>query len=396
MLTTFPSADAEFVKIDFVTESGTAYQPRPLVAGAATRLALLAGGTLSAADVADFMDYRGIVVDYSVDTMICSTSFYLLPKYIPDLLGILPDLLLSPAFPEEEVEVYRRQQHHRILAQLGKPREVARRLFYRSLFGTDHPLGAYADAADALLLDRQVIAEYYDATHAPADFDLVVSGKFDDKLLSALTSRFGETIGTSSRPHLILSDPHHDPAVVVEHILGVEQTSLRIGRVLPLRWYDADYAFFVLLTTALGGYFESRLMSNLREERGLTYGIAAHTQMFRGVLLFWVVADVDSQRWQEAEEAIFDEMDKLRAEPMPDDELTVVKRVLEGDMARAVDGFVERSQRYLYMSGADVDERHTDMLREAIKNATALDLQRVAASLLDRNAMTVCRAGALG
>ena len=178
-------------------------------------------------------------------------------------------------------------------------------------------------------------------------------------------------------------------------IAGAVQTTVRVGRLLPVAWDDPDYARLMLLVTILGGYFGSRLMSNLREDKGYTYGIYARTQIYRGAIVFYTSADVAGDVADDAEREIMHELQRLVDDPVPQAELDLVRTVLAGDFLRSVDGIFERSARFVDMLGTDVTELLTDNLREALATTTPSDLQRLAAEHLAPQMMTVCRAGNL-
>ncbi len=156
-----------------------------------------------------------------------------------------------------------------------------------------------------------------------------------------------------------------------------------------------DYARFMLMTTVLGGYFGSRLMSNIREDKGYTYGIYARTQIYRGVIVFFITADVAGGMAQAALDEVNKELELLCKEPVADEELELVKTVLAGDFLRSVDGIFEKSARYCDMLGTCVDERLTDNLRSALQDTTPAQLQELAQRFLNPSDMTVCLAGAL-
>ena len=172
------------------------------------------------------------------------------------------------------------------------------------------------------------------------------------------------------------------------------QTSLRVGRVLPLAWDSPDYARFMLLTTLLGGYFVSRLMRNIREDKGYTYGIYARTQIYRGLIVFFITADLSAGTEQAALDEIFRELKLLRSVPVGDDELALVKTVMAGDFLRSVDGIFERSTRFCDMLATGVDERLTERIRSSLGETTPAQLLDLAVRLLDPADMTVCLAGA--
>ena len=392
----FPSASTDLVKIDLIHEAGSAYQPQPLCAAAANRLFAVASDDMDARQLAEFMDYRGIVVDHNPDILTASTSVYFLRRYLDELLPVLQQLLLHPAFPQDDFEVFLSKRRQELQAMQRKTREVARRLFYQTLFGTDHPLGRYAEPADADRLDRDTVVRFFHERYRSRQ--LIVSGNIDAELIEKVTESLVPLQVEESKNQKVeelISTFHYQLSTIKVAVPGAVQTSLRVGRILPLRWDSVDYARFMLLTTLLGGYFGSRLMSNLREDKGYTYGIQAHTQIYRGVIVLYITTDVAASAADAAEEEIRRELQRLCDEPVGDDELAMVKTVLTGDFIRSVDGVFERSERLRSMLATDVDETFTDNLREALQTTTADHLLQLSRRFLQPADMLYCRAGAI-
>ena len=392
----FPSASTDLVKIDLIHEAGSAYQPQPLCAAAANRLFAVASDDMDARQVAEFMDYRGIVVDHNPDILTASTSVYFLRRYLDELLPVLQQLLLHPAFPQDDFEVFLSKRRQELQAMQRKTREVARRLFYQTLFGTDHPLGRYAEPDDADRLDRETVVRFFHRRYRSRQ--LIVSGNIDAELIEKVTESLVPLQVEESKNQKVeelISTFHYQLSTFKVAVPGAVQTTLRVGRILPLRWDSVDYARFMLLTTLLGGFFGSRLMSNLREDKGYTYGIQAHTQIYRGVIVLYITTDVAASAADAAEEEIRRELQRLCDEPVGDDELAMVKTVLIGDFIRSVDGVFERSERLRSMLATDVDETFTDNLREALQTTTADHLLQLSRRFLQPADMLYCRAGAI-
>lgn len=391
----FPSASTDLVKIDLIHEAGSAYQQQPLCAAAANRLFAVASDDMDARQLAEFMDYRGIVVDHNPDILTASTSVYFLRRYLDELLPVLQQLLLHPAFPQDDFEVFLSKRRQELQAMQRKTREVARRLFYQTLFGTDHPLGRYAEPDDADRLDRETVVCFFHRRYRSRQ--LIVSGNIDAELIEKVTESLAPLqVEESKNPKVedLISTFHYQLSTIKVAVPGAVQTTLRVGRILPLRWDSVDYARFMLLTTLLGGYFGSRLMSNLREDKGYTYGIQAHTQIYRGVIVLYITTDVAALAADAAEEEIRRELQRLCDEPVGDDELAMVKTVLTGDFIRSVDGVFERSERLRSMLATHVDETLTDNLREALQTTTADHLLQLSRRFLQPADMLYCRAGA--
>lgn len=384
----FKSSTTELLRIDLLHEAGSAYQQHKLCAATTNRMYTMATASLSSTQVAEFMDYRGIIVQNESDIFQCTTSFYLLRRHLDDLLPLLKSFLDEPGFTDDDFKIYLRRRKQEMLAAQMRTSDVAQRLFYSTLLGDNHPMGRYAqpEDADALALDavKRFFADRY------GRMDVVLSGNVDNVVFEKVALLSGAEKYQQRLPDLEVPELHRT-GLVCRKVHGAAQTTVRVGRIIPLKWNEPDYARFVLLTTLLGGYFGSRLMENLREEHGYTYGVYARTRICRGVIVFFITSDVASDAAEAAENEIKNELQRLCDKPVDDDELELVKKVLVGDFIRSVDGVFERAERFCDMMATGVDEVFTDNLRQAVKETTAAQLHTLAQRLLSPETMLYCR-----
>lgn len=387
----FQNDATQLVKLDLIYAAGSVFQSKPLCSAATNRLAFVAGGVYDAERFAEFLDYRGIIVERNPQLYQSGYSVYFLRKYADELLPAIADVLSTPQFGEKEFQSWCAKRYQQLLTAQRKTREVARKSFYQALFPQGHPLAAYAEPEDVQRLQINDIEEFYREQYLLGPCNVVLAGNVDDTLLGLFSDIF-KTKRCDNEIKAIVDDTCQ-PSCHHVNVSGAVQTSLYVGRVLPLRWDDVDYARFLILTTALGGYFGSRLMSNVREDKGYTYGIYARTQVYRGNIVFQITADVSNGVVDAARDEIFNEIKRLAVEPMPDDELEMVKTVMVGDFLRSVDGVFEQSARFCDMIGANIDERFTQNLQLALKQTDAVELVDIARRLMRVEDMTVCSAG---
>ncbi len=388
----FPSDTTDLVKIDLLFEAGSAYQHKKLCAAATVKLMCTATKAMDSAALAEFMDYRGIVVEADSQVQQTSLTFYLLRRYAEELLPIVRDIVYNPAFNEDDFEVWRNHRRQEILSAEQKPSTIARREFYLQIFGEQHPLGSYATAADIDNLSMDDIRTHHTERYVNGKVSVVLAGAVDDNLVDMVHAIFATTDEDSTRKMLPFPERQ---SITTRHIAmsSATQTTVRVGRLLPLSWDSAEYVRFMLLTTALGGYFSSRLMQNLREDKGLTYGIYARTQIYRGLIVFYITADISGGSAQMAVAEIKNELSRLCNETIPDEELHLVKTVMAGDFLRSVDGIFERSARFCDMYATCVDEQLTVNLQRALEETTPEQIKKLAAEYLQPETMIVCTAG---
>lgn len=389
---TFPSSSVDILRIDCVFPAGTSLQPYPLVAHACN--SLLCEGTLrrTAIQVAEFLDFRGIALETDCSPYHASLTFYVLRKYADDFLPLLHEMLTQPAFSQEEFRVYCEKRRQQLLEGRQKTAVVARNQFYLSLFGPNHPLGVFAvpDDVDRLSLDD--VRQFYRRHYNLASARFYLAGHYDEAFLSRFQSLLCPNTLIPNPPYLI---PKHSPlssnlsplssnlsSLSSNYPLnGAVQSTIRIGRLLPFHPCDPDYHRFMVLNTVLGGYFGSRLMSNLREDKGYTYGIYSRTIIFGSDILFTLSADVAAPCTEAALHEVFFELDRLCREPIPDDELDTVRQYMEGDYLRSIDGIFERVERHLSLELNGVGEEFTNLFLSAIRTSTPAQLQSLAQRL---------------
>lgn len=389
-LQVFDSA-TDLVKLDFLYEAGSLYQPQLLCAGAANKLMTEATEAMDAAELSEFMDFRGVTIEPNNTLTHSTLTVYMLRRYADEVLPVVADMLRHPAFAEEDYRLWQANRRQELAMLMQRTANMARRLFYQSLFGPQHPLGWYAKVEDVDRLRLETIRKHFADRYCDGPYAIVAAGHVDEDLQKLI----GRHFGVMSRPEaraLEVTEVNAGERCEVK-MEGAVQTSLRVGRLLPLRWDDPEYAQMMLLVTALGGYLGGRLMMNLREDKGYTYGVFARTQIYRGAIVFYITADVAGGTAEAAVGEVMKELKRLGDEPMADEELQLVKTVLVGDFMRSVDGVFERSARYCDMLGTSVDERLTDNMRAAIDEATAAQLQELAQRLLKGEDMTVSLAG---
>ncbi|MBR4506266.1 MAG: insulinase family protein [Bacteroidales bacterium] len=381
----------DLVKLDFLYEAGSIYQPQLLCATAANKLMTMATESMTAADLSEFMDFRGVILENSNTLTHSGLTVYMLRRYADEVLPVVAEILKHPAMGEDDYRLWQVNRKQELATMEQRTPNMARRLFNQSIFGAQHPLGWHADVADVDRLALATVKEYFHGRYDGGPCGIVAAGKVDDGLVG-LIDRYFDAMSTPEAKAVEMDGV----TVGGRHELKMEgavQTTLRVGRLLPLRWDDLDYARFTLLVAALGGYFGSRLMTNLREDKGYTYGAYARTQIYRGAIVFYLTADVAGGTANAALGEALGELKRLCDEPMDEEELQLVKTVMVGDFLRSVDGVFELSTRCCDMQGTSIDERFTDNLRTAIKETTAVQLQELAQRLLKSEDMTICLAG---
>ncbi len=384
------------VKMDFIFEAGTSVQDKPFQAAAAINLVTEGSRRHTAREIAEFLDFRGIIVEKGNDEVSSTLTVYALPRYADELLPLIREMLTEPTYPDDEFAVFVAKRRQQLMVNMQRTSYVARKCWCECLYGIEHPMGRYAVPSDIDALTAADVRDYHRHWLTPSRMDIVLGGAVTEALLASFDSTFGcDAVIAISRTELPKPIPQ---GVGLQNVAvkGAIQNTLRVGRLLPMRWNERAYAEFMILSTVLGGYFGSRLMSNVREDKGYTYGINAMTHIGRGCLDFFIVTDVAADKAEPAMEEIIKELERLRREPIPADELELVRTCMLGDFMRSVDGIFERSERFCQQMTSGVDERLTDNFMAVLEpGAVSVSrLQELAYELLDPRRMVMVNAGA--
>ncbi len=394
----FPDRGTELVKLDFIFNAGTVLQDKKMQSASAIQLLTEGTSKHTAQQIAEFMDYRGIVVEKSNDAVSATITVYTLSRYLDELLPMLYEIITEPVYDEKEFMVYIGKRKQELLTHMQQTSFVARNEFYASLYGDNHPLGTFATPEDIDLLNVADVSAFHKLYHSPESMTIVAAGNVTDKDLKSIENIFAQKKYVAPAD-IVLPQPMGTCGARVNGFLpNAVQTTLRIGRLLPYNWNDVDYSKFMVLNTLLGGYFGSRLMSSIREDKGYTYGIYSQTHVSKGSITFFIVSDVGADVAEMALKDIRVELDKLSSELVSADELDLVRNCMLGDFMRSIDGIFERSERFCQMLTNGITESFTDnyfdvLTPESPHAITPEKIQSLAAKIFAPEEMTVVTVG---
>lgn len=335
-LWTIDAGTQPLVRLSLVFGAGTRYQPTAFAASAALNLMSEGTAHYSAARIAEMFDFYGIYYDTSIDRDYSVVTVSCLGRFLDKALELLGEILFEPLFPERELEIYASKRKQQLTIEREKPSYQARELFSEGLFGKEHPYGRVSPAAEYDNLTVQLLRSFYEAYYASGNLFAVASGQIGPSTVDALAaflSRFG-TASAAPDPGV---PPTHSTTLIREKRDGALQSSIRIGKVLFPKGHP-DFNGLQVAATVLGGYFGSRLVKNLREDKGYTYGIYSAMLNMQHSGYFAVASDVTASATDEAVAEILKEVERLRTEPVPAAELDMVRNIIVGEMMRILDG----------------------------------------------------------
>jgi len=386
-----PDESQEVTRLDLVFNAGTSYQDKKLQASAVSDL--LADGTRrhSSYQIAEKLDFHGAYADYFITKDTAGITLYGLTKYYDHLLPLMGELITEAIFPEEEVAIYadRKRQEFQVNAQ--KVGFMASQAFNKMLFGEKSAYGQVLEVEDFGDLSRESLLDFYQ--HRYRDFYIILSGKVDKSLLQNLNRVMG-TIPQTAQPEalnrdFVLPEPKQELYIKKEHAL---QSALRIGT-LGIAHLHPDFPGLNLLNTVLGGYFGSRLMSSIREEKGYTYGIYSVLQNYRHASLFAIATEVNARHTSAAVKEIKFQMRRLCEEKIGETELKTVKNYVYGSYLRNFDGAFQLAERFRTSTVLEIPFSSYKERLEQMMQFTPDDLFAMAGKYMDPDNMKTLVAG---
>ncbi|HTB31550.1 MAG TPA: pitrilysin family protein [Bacteroidia bacterium] len=389
----------DVIKIEVIFRAGSREQNVPLVAGSTN--AMLEEGTKkhTSEEIASLLDYYGSFLETSVQQDYASVTIYTLGKHLDKALPILEELIKEPSFPQNELEIYLHNNKQRFLVDEQKERVVAAKNFPKLLFGDTHPYGHRTRLEEYDGVKKEYLESFHKKYYTAGNCAIIAAGRVNDVLLNKISDYFGkDTIGHQSEftvhdyvPHSAQEKVNFIPSPKKDSV----QSAIRMGRLLFLKTHP-DAIPFQILNTILGGYFGSRLMSNIREDKGYTYGISSSVTFLQHAGYFNIGSEVGSTVCDAALVEIYKELDRLCKEPVPADELQLVKSYLRGNFMRSMDGPFALADRFKHIWLHNMDYSYYENYVKALSTVTAPQLMEMANKYLQKESIYELVVGAKG
>lgn len=376
---TLYSDDFEVVRFTFVFRAGTSMQHKPFTASATANMLSEGSQTMSAQQIADELDFYGSYFDVNIDRDYAYISFVSLSKFFAQTLNVAREILLHPAFESKELRTYCSKRKQGLSIERKKIDVQSRELFGKALFGENHPYGISADESLYDNITREDIVALYNELYTADNCFVVCSGNINNDVMQGIEGIvLSLPQGDASMPQIPAPETTHQLHKSIDTAL---QSSIRIGRLLFPRTHP-DFVGMQVVATVLGGYFGSRLMQNLREMHGYTYGVMAAMINFEKEGYLAIATQVTREHSEDALREIYYEIERLRNELMPEEELQMAKNMMIGEILRILDGPFGIADVTIENIMCGLDNSSTEQNVEIINAITPEEVQRLAQKYL--------------
>lgn len=378
--------DQDLVRIEFIFENIAYNTSKPLQSYAANFMLNDGTSELSASEIADKIDYYGafLQTDFSNDQS--TVTLYSLNKHLAATLPVVKAVISDSIFPQVELDTFIRNQKQKLSVNLEKNDFLSRKIFNSVLF-SNTLYGYDTRAEDYDRLTRIQLQEYFSKAYQPENCTVVIAGKVTDEALSLIDSLFGNNWqgGRSVTSNTFNFYPGSGKEHYIEKADAL-QSAIRLGKIAINRSHS-DFPGMQVLNTILGGYFGSRLMANIREDKGYTYGIGSALVSMKNAGYFFIASEVGTDVCTSALKEIQKEIEILKTETVSEQELGLVRNYMLGSMLGGLENAMSHADKFknIYFSGLGYEYYQNYI--QIVRTISAQELKALANKYLDWDGM---------
>ncbi len=371
--------ELDTLMVNWVFDSGNFYEEKNLVASAANYLLKNGTSKKNAFAINEHFEYYGSFLNRACQNEFADISLHCLGKHVNELLPVVAEMLTDSVFPQEELDIFKKNMQQRLLVGLKKSDFVAGRLIDSYLFGEHHPYGKISSAKDYEDLQQDEIKNFYKKYYQQGSCVIFVAGKLPKDIMQQLDIHFGSLPFRPRNSYKInynIIPAREKKYNIVNDVNGV-QGSVRIGRDFPNR-HHPDFQKMQVLNNLFGGYFGSRLMNNIREDKGYTYGIYSYLMNHVQQSALLISTEAGKEVCAATIDEVYKEMKILREELIDEDELHTSRNFMIGSILGDLDGPFQVASRWKNIVLNNLDEQYFYRGIDIIKTITAEELQQLA------------------
>lgn len=373
----------EVVQIEWVFRAGNWFEEQKLVASAANFLIKNGTRNKSAYEINEFVDFYGAYLNRSCYNETAVVSLHCLSKQLEHILPLVQEILVDAILPEEELLIYKQNMKQRLAVNLKKCDFIAGRKIDALLFGDHHPYGVYSEMNDYDALQQHALADYYNVFYKNGHCTIFSAGILPSNYQQLLNKYFGSLpfnkTATNEISHAILPSSQKKWNILND-AEGV-QGAIRIARACPLPT-DPVFPKLQVLNVLFGGFFGSRLMTNIREDKGYTYGIYSYLMNHIHASAILISTEAGRDVCEATVKEVYHEMEQLRMHEVGKEELLLVKNYLIGTLLGDLDGPFHIIGRWKNLILHGMNESHFNYYVDVIKSIESKELKQLAEEYL--------------
>jgi zinc protease len=377
----FNSGEQDLVRLEWIFTNLWFDPARPLSNVTVNTLLTEGTKTRTTAQISAEIDFYGafLQVEHSADQS--QVTLYTLNKHLHSTLPVLKDILTNSIFPEQELQTYIRNQQQKLQVHLQKTDVICRRNFNKALYdGTIY--GYVAEPEDYINIKHEDLLLHFQQQYQPANCTIVVAGKVDENTLNLITDTFGDWQNSITGDFMQPNVEKVKGELLYTEKTEVLQSAIRLGTATINRKHQ-DFPGFQVLNTVLGGYFGSRLMNNIREDKGYTYGIGSAIASYKNIGTFFIATEVGAEVCKSAVQEIEKEINLLKTVLVGEDELSLVRNYMMGSLLGSFENIFSHADKFKNVYFSNLDYAYYDLYTSTVRDITSENLRDLANKYLD-------------
>ena len=374
----------EVVQIELVFYAGNWFEQQKNLAAATNYLLKNGTSNKSAFQLNEEFEYYGAYCNRTCYNETAIVSLSSLTKQLPAILPVVREMITDSVFSDTELDIYKQNSKQRLQVNLQKSDFVATRLIDAYLYGENHPYGKYTNPEDMDALNSSQLKDFFKQYYLNGQCIIFVSGKLPNNIEEQLNNAFGDLSLKPFNNQLstISLSPAAEKKYRIQNDVHGVQGSIRIARQFPNR-HHPDFMKVMVLNTVFGGFFGSRLMSNIREDKGYTYGIHSYVQNHIHESAWMISTDAGKDVCEATIKEVYKEMKLLREDLVDAEELLLVRNYLIGTILGDLDGPFHIMGRWKNLILNSLTDDYFYKSIETIKTITAEELRELAKKYLN-------------
>lgn len=365
------------IRLDLIFDAGLVRQLQSAQANFTASMLSEGTPTKSAFALAEALDYYGSYFQTRANADDAVATLYCLEKHLSQCLPLFMEALTESIFPEKELDIQKKNSLSKLSVNEKKNGYLCKKHYYKNIYGANHPYAAFSNAENIQAITRETLQQFYQNNYIQGLKYVMISGQFSESSITLISNHIKNSkFEPKQFQQPVLNSLLNPGKHFIEKSDSV-QSALRIGKSSISR-SDADFRKLQFLNLIFGGYFGSRLMKNIREDKGLTYGIYSVLEPNLYGASWYIDTDINTKNRTAGIEEIYKEIEIIKTQPIPSEEINTAKNYYLGSFLKSLDGPFSLADRLKIIIDNNLTDNYYPEFVSILNNTTAQDLQGLA------------------
>lgn len=393
---TISGGDSEVNRITITLPGGAAESPSPGISSLALSMLLEGTTTHSGEEIANILEYNGAWTSTSVSTHHSNLTLYSLNERFESIIGLMREVITEPSFPVEALTMLKKKLIATVEINREKVTYHSGVAMKKMIYGEDQPL-SYVETPDSIAsITPEVLKSFHFSRLDTRNIHIFLSGKLSDRILELVETTFSDIDSYASYPikRIIFPEISSSQISIIDRPESLQNSIVMaiptVGRV------DSEFVPIRAAVTTLGGYFGSRLMTNIREEKGLTYGISASLLGYKNKSFIYIATQTDCSKTDTVIREIYNEIERMKeVNSYTPDEIDRIRQFQMSNLASSLDSPFTIMDFYQTRIIADTPPDYFDRQQDVARDLSPQLLSSIARKYFHTDHTCTAIAGAI-